>query len=89
MKTRYEIKGMTCGHCVRTVEKILANLPGITAVCELRIGAAVVEGSATEAEVTAALRGEGYEARAERSDVRLAKRPASAERSEDDPGAVT
>jgi copper chaperone len=64
MKTRYEIKGMTCGHCVRTVEKALARLPGVTAVCEVRVGEAVIEGSATEEEVTAALRGEGYEARA-------------------------
>jgi copper chaperone len=64
MKTRYEIKGMTCGHCVLTVKKTLAKLPRIAAVDEVRIGQAIVEGDAKEEEVVAALRGEGYEARA-------------------------
>lgn len=64
MKRRYEIDGMTCGHCILTVKKTLAKVPGVEAVNEVRIGEAVVEGEANEAEVVAALRGEGYEARA-------------------------
>ena len=63
MKTRYEIKGMTCGHCVLTVKKTLAKVPGIIAVDQVKVGEAVVEGAPNEAEVVAALRDEGYEAR--------------------------
>jgi copper chaperone len=64
MKTRYEIKGMTCGHCVLTVKKTLAKVPGIRAVEQVRIGEAIVEGDEKTEEVVAALRDEGYEAQA-------------------------
>ena len=63
MKTRYEIEGMTCGHCVLTVKKTLAKVPGVLAVDQVKIGEAVVEGTPNEAEVVAALREEGYQAR--------------------------
>ena len=61
----YEIKGMTCQHCVRTVTSVLAKVPGVTAVrsVDLGRGQAEIEGSPDEQAVIAVLREEGYEAR--------------------------
>jgi copper chaperone CopZ len=42
--TRLKISGMTCGHCVQTVEKALRNAPGVrNATVHLDAGAAEVE----------------------------------------------
>jgi len=29
---KLHVEGMTCGHCVKSVEKLLASLPGVTQV---------------------------------------------------------
>jgi copper chaperone len=61
----YEIKGMTCNHCVRAVERALGKVPGVERVraVDLAGGRAEIEGSPDEQAVVAALRDEGYEAR--------------------------
>jgi copper chaperone len=61
----YEIKGMTCAHCVRAVERALAKVPRVVAVrsVDLERGEARIEGSPDEQMVIAAVRDEGYEAR--------------------------
>jgi len=61
----YEIKGMTCNHCVRTVERALGKVPGVARVrgVDLARGQAEIDGSPDEQAVVAALRDEGYEAR--------------------------
>jgi copper chaperone len=61
----YEIKGMTCAHCVRAVERALAKVPRVIAVhaVDLERGEARIEGSPDEHMVIAAVRDEGYEAR--------------------------
>lgn len=60
----YRIKGMTCSHCVRAVERALAKVPGVVAVLavDLEHGEARIEGSPDEQTVIAAVRDEGYEA---------------------------
>jgi copper chaperone len=61
----YEIKGMTCQHCVRAVTRALSKVPGVAAVqsVDLDRGQARIEGSPDERAVLAAIRDEGYEAR--------------------------
>jgi copper chaperone len=61
----YEIKGMTCQHCVRAVGRALAGVPGVTRVSavDLARGEARLEGAPDEQAVVAAVRREGYEAR--------------------------
>jgi len=59
------VRGMTCGNCVRSVERKLASTPGVTKVSvDLASGNAAVEydSSLVEAEVLAnAVRDLGYE----------------------------
>ena len=61
----YDIKGMTCDHCVRAVTRALAKVPGVSRVerVDLAQGRAVIEGSPDEQAVAAAVRDEGYEAK--------------------------
>ena len=61
----YEIKGMTCDHCARAVQRALGKVPGVLQVRAVDVarGQAEVEGSPDEQAVIAALRAEGYEAR--------------------------
>jgi copper chaperone len=61
----YEIKGMTCDHCVRAVERALAKVPGVAGVrwVDLDRGVAQIEGSPDEQAVLTAVRDEGYQAR--------------------------
>jgi copper chaperone len=61
----YEIKGMTCNHCVMAVTKALAKVPGVSKVerVDLQSGRAVIEGSPDEQAVIAAITDEGYEAK--------------------------
>jgi len=43
MKNTYKISGMTCGGCVRTVETILKNQPGVIEVSvSLELGEAEI-----------------------------------------------
>jgi copper chaperone len=60
----YRISGMTCGHCVKAVEKALSRVPGVTQVLrvDLAKGEAQLEGNPRFEEVVAAVKGEGYEA---------------------------
>lgn len=58
----FTVKGMTCGGCVRHVEKALKATPGVTAVTvDLASASAVVEGTASTAALTAQVVEAGYE----------------------------
>ena len=61
-----EVKGMTCGHCEMAVRKALAKVPGVTEVVKVDRAAnrAVVQGTPDAAALVAAVKAEGYEARA-------------------------
>lgn len=65
--TKLKIEGMTCGHCVATVEKTLSKVPGVERVREVNLerGEAVVEGEVSVDALIAALKDEGYTARTE------------------------
>ncbi len=59
-----DIKGMSCGHCVKAVQGALAAVPGVS-VKDVRIGHATVElenGTARSAELVEAVDDAGYEA---------------------------
>jgi copper chaperone len=60
-----EVSGMSCPHCANTVKCALEAVPGVTRVVsvELESGLAKVEGDANAAELVAAVRQAGYEAR--------------------------
>ncbi len=58
----YTVKGMTCGGCVRHVEKALKNTPGVTAVTvDLASASATVEGSASFETLVVQVAEAGYE----------------------------
>ena len=59
-----DIKGMSCGHCVKAVQSALAAVPGV-AVKDVRIGHATVEvenGAAKPDALVEAVDDAGYEA---------------------------
>ena len=60
---QYEVTGMSCAACSARVEKAVSALPGVT-TCSVNLltGSMGVEGSATEAEVIAAVEHAGYHA---------------------------
>ncbi|HEX5725717.1 MAG TPA: cation transporter [Longimicrobiaceae bacterium] len=64
--TRLAIEGMSCGHCVQTVEKALRNRPGVrSATVHLQEGAAEVEydeRAVSPEQLAAAVQEEGYTA---------------------------
>ena len=64
--TRLKVSGMTCGHCVQSVEKALRNRPGVrNATVHLESGAAEVEYDEAQVapeQLIAAVEGEGYSA---------------------------
>jgi copper chaperone CopZ len=63
-KTRLEVSGMSCGHCVHALRDALGAVPGVH-VEEVRIGAATVsydEGKVTVGDLFDAVSGAGYEA---------------------------
>lgn len=62
-KVEIEISGMTCGHCAASITKELAALPG-TEVLEVnhQTGKAVIQGHASQEELTAAIDRAGYQA---------------------------
>ena len=58
----FKIDGMTCNHCVMSVNKELKKLPGITS-SDVRIGAALVsfeELNVSELQIKAAIQEAGY-----------------------------
>jgi len=60
---KIKIEGMTCGHCVAAVKKVLEAIPEVTsAEVSLEAGEAVVEGGASAETLFAAVREEGYTA---------------------------
>ena len=61
-----KIDGMTCGHCTAAVERVLGRVPGVTRVREVsrERGEATVEGDAPLDALVAAVKAQGYEARA-------------------------
>ncbi len=57
----YPVQGMTCGGCVRHVEKALRATPGVlNATVDLTASNATVEGDATYASLAAKLAEAGY-----------------------------
>ena len=64
--TRLKVSGMTCGHCVQTVEKVLRNQSGVrNATVHLDSGAAEVEydeARVAPEQMIAAIEEEGYSA---------------------------
>ncbi|MBS1767828.1 MAG: heavy-metal-associated domain-containing protein [Acidobacteria bacterium] len=63
MTIQLKIKGMTCGHCVRTVSGALKGVKGVTgAEVDLKGGTATVEGAPDPAALVAAVEAEGYQA---------------------------
>lgn len=61
MQTELKVTGMSCGHCVRAVEKALGALPGVEAVqVSLEEGKATVQGNADTQAMIAAVKEEGY-----------------------------
>jgi copper chaperone CopZ len=61
-----EVLNMTCGHCEMAVRKALAKVPGVTDVVKVDRTAnrAAVEGDPEVAALVAAVKAEGYPARA-------------------------
>ncbi|HJV39057.1 MAG TPA: heavy metal-associated domain-containing protein [Geothrix sp.] len=58
----YRVTGMTCGGCVRHVDKALRATPGVTdVVVDLSKNAATVSGTATFEALAAAVAEAGYQ----------------------------
>lgn len=60
----YTVTGMTCGHCVASVQKEIGKIDGVTSVdVDLASGRIQVESAAplTDAEVVAAVDEAGYQ----------------------------
>lgn len=61
---KFQIKGMTCGHCVMHVKQAIAKVPGVQGPVEVSLekGEALVGGSPSADAVIAAVVDEGYSA---------------------------
>lgn len=58
----YRVTGMTCGGCVRHVDKALRSVPGVTEVAvDLAGGTATVTGTATFESLAAQVAEAGYQ----------------------------
>lgn len=58
----YTVTGMTCAHCVLSVQEEVGELPGVTAVdVDLESGRLRVTGDVTDGQVAAAVAEAGYE----------------------------
>lgn len=68
--TELEIVGMSCPHCVKSVQEALAAVSGVSRVVavELESGRASVEGGADPQALVSAVRQAGYEARVAKTD---------------------
>lgn len=61
--TELKIEGMSCSHCSAAVERALKEVPGVNAAeVNLEAGTARVHGSASLADLMAAVAEEGYTA---------------------------
>lgn len=64
-----DIKGMTCGHCVKAVTRAIESVdPQAKVAIDLATGRAQIESSATPQAIGAAVVEEGYEVLAARND---------------------
>jgi len=62
-KTTIKVAGMSCAHCVASVEKAAESVAGVSeVVVDLNAGTARVSGSFDRGEVVAAINAAGYEA---------------------------
>jgi copper chaperone len=62
MTNTLQIRGMTCGHCVRAVTKALQGVAGVEDVSvDLGAGQARVGGAADPAALVRAIENEGYD----------------------------
>jgi len=60
--TTYDVKGMTCAHCVSSVTEEISEVEGVSAVeVDLESGRAVVTGDPDVEAVKAAVAEAGYE----------------------------
>jgi copper chaperone len=58
-----KVNGMSCGHCLATVEKAARSVPGVTNVTvDLEAGTAKVTGAFSRQDVIEAIKTAGYEA---------------------------
>lgn len=65
MTTKFQVKGMTCGHCERAVRAEVSQLPGIELIeVSARAGSLVITSSTPipAADVVAAIAEAGYQA---------------------------
>lgn len=64
MVVKLKVTGMTCEHCEKAVEKALSGVSGVETVIAVNReqNEAIVEGSAANEALLAAVREEGYEA---------------------------
>ena len=62
--TRLKIEGMTCGHCVKSVQAALAAVPGVAGPVAVSLdqGEALVGGTAEPQALVAAVTEEGFTA---------------------------
>lgn len=63
-KLKLKIEGMSCGHCVKAVERVLAEAPGVKAG-KVEVGRAEMEydpAQITPGEITRRIGEEGYTA---------------------------
>ncbi|HEX5938783.1 MAG TPA: cation transporter [Dehalococcoidia bacterium] len=63
-RLEFEVRGMTCDHCVASVRNAIEELPGVqNARVDLDGGSAVVEGEQLDrVAIVSAVQEEGYEA---------------------------
>ncbi|WP_319457151.1 MULTISPECIES: cation transporter [unclassified Mycobacterium] len=62
MSKVFEVRGMSCGHCVAAITSAVSALPGVTGVdVDLADGAVHVSGTADDAAVAAAIEDAGYD----------------------------
>lgn len=61
-EVQLELQGLSCDHCVRSLERALGQVPG-THLVEVSLDRARVHSSALVERLLEAVRAEGYEAR--------------------------
>lgn len=61
---KLKVSGMSCEHCVRAVDKALAEVKGVESVVEVNLeqGVALVTGEPKMADLISAVEEEGYQA---------------------------
>jgi copper chaperone len=59
---KLKVAGMTCGGCVKSVERaIAAAAPGATVTIDLKSGEVMVDGAASRQDVVSAIEDAGYD----------------------------